>query len=101
LTYAGLAQENCFSPPYLVNLLRLVTQEQWNCAHATEECNKYGLTGHPCFLIDYPIIMIGPDGLLLVVPTYLQSPFHVLESGCLMTIFILGNVEFGLRDQDS
>jgi hypothetical protein len=39
-------------------------------------------------------MMIGPDGLLLVVPTYLQSPFHLLlESGCLMTIFILGNVK--------
>jgi hypothetical protein len=29
---------------------------------------------HPIF--DWPIIMIGASGLLLVVPTYLQSPFQ-------------------------
>jgi hypothetical protein len=37
-----------------------------------EECNKYDLTAAaaPCFWL--AIIMIGPGGLLLVVPTYLQ-----------------------------
>jgi hypothetical protein len=30
-------------------------------------------------VFDWPIIMIDPGGLLLVVPTYLQSPFSVLR----------------------
>ncbi len=42
---------------------------------AREECNKYDLIAAPCFLI-WPNIMIGPCGLLLVLPTYLQFQFY-------------------------
>jgi hypothetical protein len=34
-------------------------------------------------VFDWSIIMIGPGGLLLVVPTYLQSPaFSFMCGGC-------------------
>jgi hypothetical protein len=33
-------------------------------------------------VFDWPIIMIRPGGLLLVVPTYLQSLFHFYWWGC-------------------
>jgi len=51
-TGAGISRrvrtaQHWFSPTYLVNLLRLVTQQ--NCAPTTEECNKYDLTADPCF----------------------------------------------------
>jgi hypothetical protein len=73
-TDAGLAPENGFSPAYVLSLLRLVKKRsQIVHALAREECNKYDLTAAaPCFFIG-EIIMIGPGGLLLVVPTYLQA----------------------------
>jgi hypothetical protein len=71
-TYAGLAQEIGISPAYLLSLLRLVGyRELQSSAPAREECNKYDLTPGLCF--DWSVIMIGTGGLLLVVPTYLQS----------------------------
>jgi hypothetical protein len=38
--------------------------EYSNKVLAREECNKYDLTAGPCH---WPIVMIGPGGLLLVV----------------------------------
>jgi hypothetical protein len=69
-----LAQEIDFSAAYLLNLL-LPAEAGNNRSKtvrtpATEECNKYVLTADPVF--DWPIIMIDPGGLLLVVPTYLK-----------------------------
>jgi hypothetical protein len=43
------------------------TAQQSYYAHAREECNKYDLTTISLFL-NWPIIMIRPSGLLLVVP---------------------------------
>ncbi len=40
-----------------------------------EECNKYDLTTAPFF--DWPIIMIGPGGLLSVVPHLFVVPISV------------------------
>jgi hypothetical protein len=45
-------------------------------APAREECNKYDRTAFPCFWLAN--IMIGAGGLLLVVPTYLQSMFQFI-----------------------
>jgi hypothetical protein len=39
---------------------------QQNLIPAREHCNKYDLTAAPCS--DWPIIMIGRGGLILVVP---------------------------------
>jgi hypothetical protein len=33
-------------------------------------------------VFDWPIVIIGPGGLLLVVPTYLQCPFQFYGWGC-------------------
>jgi hypothetical protein len=43
------------------------------------ECNKLDLTAAQYF--DWLIIMIGPGGLLLVVPTYLQFQLHSFIDG--------------------
>jgi hypothetical protein len=64
--YAGLGQENNFGPAYV---LRLLVQQ--SCAHAREECNNMIWLLIPDF--DWKNIMIGPGGLISVVPTYLQS----------------------------
>ncbi len=56
-----------------------IKAQQQTGAPAREECNKYDLTAAlPIF--DWPIIMIGRGGLLLVVPTYLalQSRFSFM-----------------------
>jgi hypothetical protein len=48
----GLVQETGYSPAYLVSLLRLVNGPAKDiCAYAREECNKYDLTAHLCFLL--------------------------------------------------
>ncbi len=73
-TYAGLAQENGFSPAYLLSFLRLVTTAQ-KAVHLLERSiiNMIWLLHH---VFDWLIIMIGWGGLLLVFPTYLQSLFQ-------------------------
>ncbi len=45
-----------------------------------KECNKYDLTATR--VSDCPIIMIGPGGLLLVVPHVLEVPVSVLWVDC-------------------
>jgi hypothetical protein len=47
-THTGLVQKNGFGPVFLHNLLTLVKGQQ-SLTPAREECNKYGLTAHPCF----------------------------------------------------
>ncbi len=50
-TYPHAAQENGFSPAFLLSLLRLVKAQQ-SCAPATrEECNKYDPIVDPCFCL--------------------------------------------------
>jgi hypothetical protein len=48
LTYAGVGQENSFSPAYLISVLRPEKAQQI-CSPGREECNKYDLTAAPCF----------------------------------------------------
>ncbi len=78
----GLGQVNGFAPAYVVSLLRLVKKKaQQNSPPAREECDKYDLTAvFPVF--DWLSIMIGPGGLLLVVPTYLKSQFQFYGWSC-------------------
>ncbi len=45
-----------------------------------KECNKYDLTATR--VSDCPLIMIGPGGLLLVVPHVLEVPVSVLWVDC-------------------
>ncbi len=52
------------------------------CTSKTE-CNKLDLTAAQYFWLS--IIMIGPDGLLLVVPTYLQFHLQFYWWGCQKT----------------
>ncbi len=73
LTYAALAQENGFSPFYLVNFVSLVTSSAKLCSCQKSIINIIWLL---IFVFDWPIITIGPVGLLLVVPTFFQSPFQ-------------------------
>jgi hypothetical protein len=42
------------------------------------ESNKYDLTS----VFEWPNIMVGPGGLLLLVPTYFQSRFQFYGWGC-------------------
>jgi hypothetical protein len=71
---AGFAQENSFSTAYLLCLLRLVKKPS-KSLHLLEKSviNMIALSLH---VFDWPIIMIGPGGLLLIVPTYLQFHFQ-------------------------
>jgi hypothetical protein len=71
-TYAGLAQEIGFSPAHLLGLLRLVK----NLAKLCTACNKYDLIFSPCFWLANHNDFAG--GLILVVPTYLQSMFQFM-----------------------
>jgi hypothetical protein len=48
--HGALAGENGFEQAYLHSLLRL-EKGNHRCAPASKECNKYDLTGGPCFLI--------------------------------------------------
>jgi hypothetical protein len=69
--YAGLAQEIGFSAPNLCSLPWLVKGTTQLCT-SKKECNKLDLTAPHLSISDLSIIMIGPGGLLLVVPTYMQ-----------------------------
>ncbi len=52
-----------------------------NAVHrCTKECNKYDLIAAQCFS-DWPIIMTGPGGSLLVVPHVFANPVLVLWVG--------------------
>jgi hypothetical protein len=63
---AGLAQQNGFGPSFLHILLRLVKRKRKAWQFQEKSVNKCDLTAAPCFF-NWPIIMIGPGGLLLVV----------------------------------
>jgi hypothetical protein len=67
--YAGLAQEIGFSAPNSCSSPWLVKGATQLCT-SKEECNKLDLTASQYFS-DWSTIMIGPDGLLLVVATYM------------------------------
>ncbi len=68
-TYACLAQENGFSPAYL--LAPEAGKKRSQAVHllAREECNKYDLTTVPYFWLANQNDWSSPGGLLLVVPT--------------------------------
>ncbi len=72
-TYTGLFHENALGCAYMLTLPQLCT--------CRKECNKYDLTAAQCFWLAQHI-MIGPGGLLLVVPTYLLSQFQFYRWGC-------------------
>jgi hypothetical protein len=72
---AGWAQEIGFDAPNSCRLPRLV-----KCA--THECNKLNWTWVRLSSSDWLIIMIGPGGLLLVVPTYMQFHLQFYSWGC-------------------
>jgi len=79
LTYAGLTQENGFGSEQLHRLLWLVKGAAALC-NCRKECSKYDLTA--AGVSEWPIIMIGPGGLLLVVPHHLFAvPVSVLLVG--------------------
>jgi len=66
---AGLAQEIGFSAPNLYSLPWLVKGTTQLCT-SKKECKKLDLTAAQYFwFVNH---MIGPGGLLLVVPTYMQ-----------------------------
>jgi len=69
----GLAQEIGFCAPNLCTWLWLVNGATQLCT-SKNECNKLDLTAAQYFLL--PVVMIGPGGLLLVVPTYMQFQFY-------------------------
>jgi hypothetical protein len=60
-------------------LLLLVESAAALCTYR-KECNKYDLT--TTRVSDWHIIMIGPGGLLLVVPHLLEVPVSVLWVDC-------------------
>jgi hypothetical protein len=74
-TYADLSQENDFGS---TSLRRGVWLVQGSAALHTckKECNKYDLL--LLSVSGWPIIMIGPGGLLLVVPHLFPVPVSVL-----------------------
>jgi hypothetical protein len=65
---AGLAQEIGFSAPNSCSLLWLV-KGATQLHTSQKECNKLHLTAAQYFS-DWSITMIGPGGLLLVVPQW-------------------------------
>ncbi len=70
---AGLAQEIGFSSPNSCSL-------PWLAKGATQLCTSkrtvINCTGLRLSVSDWLVIMIGPGGLLLVVPTYMQFQFY-------------------------
>jgi hypothetical protein len=70
---ASLAQEIGFSAPNSCSLPWLVKVATQLCT-SKKECNKSDMTWSSVFLI-------GPGGLLLVVPTYLQFQLQFLLVG--------------------
>jgi hypothetical protein len=75
-TYAGLAQENGFTPACLLGLLRFLKTAA-KAIHLLERSiiNMIKLLHH---VFDWLIIMSGRGGLLLVFPTYLHIHVSVL-----------------------
>jgi hypothetical protein len=80
-TYAGLAHENGFSPACLLGFLRLAGTKSCKAVHLLEK-SVINMMWLVVTVLDCPVIMIGPGGLLLVVPTCLQSPFQYNGWGC-------------------
>jgi hypothetical protein len=77
---AGLAQEIDFSAP---NSCTLQWPGKWRntAVHfQNKECNKLDLIAAQ--YSDWSIIMIGPGGLLLVVPKYMQFQLQFYWWGC-------------------
>jgi len=64
-----LAQHNCTGCPWLVKASAALST-------CSQERNKYDLTAPQCFRL--AIMMIGPGGLLLVVPHLFAVPVSVL-----------------------
>jgi len=84
-TYAGVcgSRKWCFCCTFAQFAAEAGKKAHHSCAPAREECNKYDLSECLLPVFDWSIIMIGPGGLLLVVPTYLQSPaFSFMCGGC-------------------
>jgi len=79
-TYAGLAQEKGFFSCIFAQFAE-TSKKRSKSMHLIEKSviNMIWVL-RPVF--DWPIIMIGPGGLLLVVPTYLQSLFQSYGQGC-------------------
>jgi hypothetical protein len=76
---AGSVQEIGFSAPNSCSLLRLV-EGATQLGTSRKDCTKFDLTVAQYFwLVD---IMIGPGGLLLVVPTYMQFHLQFYWWGC-------------------
>jgi hypothetical protein len=73
--YAGFAQEKQFCN-CICALFAEDGKRRSKDMHLLENSviNMISLLLH---VFDWPIIMIGRGGLLLVIPTYLQSHFHV------------------------
>jgi hypothetical protein len=71
---AGFAQENSFSTG-ICALFAEAGKKRSKGMHLLEKSviNTISLSLHVFY---WPIIMIGPGGLLLIVPTYLQSHFQ-------------------------
>ncbi len=84
---AGLAQEIGFPAPNSCTLQWLVkgAPQVWT---SKKECNKLDLTAPQSQLTikldqsDWSIIIVGPGGVLLVVPTYMQFQLQFYWWGC-------------------
>jgi len=61
-------------------MLLLLVEGAAALCNYSKECNKYDLTATR--VSDWSIIMIGPGGLLLVVPHVLEVPVSVLWVDC-------------------
>jgi len=72
---AGSAQEIDFSAPNLCNLPWLV-KGAIQLYTSKKKCNKLNLTAAQYFWLVN--LMIGPGGLLLVVPTYMQFRYRFI-----------------------
>jgi hypothetical protein len=71
---ADLVQENSFSPTYFLSLFRLVKKGAKDVHMLKKSVINMNRPVLPD--LDWPFTMIGPGGLLSVVPTCLQSPFQ-------------------------
>jgi hypothetical protein len=74
----------CVSAAHLLSSLLRLVKKRITVVHLLEKSViKYDLSECLLPVFDWSIIMIGPGGLLLVVPTYLQSPaFSFMCGGC-------------------
>jgi hypothetical protein len=66
-------------PVWLSKCSFFVLAGKWPSNGVHLHCNKYDLSAGQCF--DWPIIMIGPAGLLLVAPHLFVVPVSVLWVG--------------------